>query len=204
MKILADRLSMLLPYLISKNQTAFVQDRKIAENFLLDRETLYFLQKNKIPSVLLKIDFRKTFDMISWDYLTALLRAKQFLNRWISWIHNLLISSSSVIRTNDNEGTCFFHTKGLRQGDPLSPMLFILAVETLQTLIVNVQDNLIQMPHCRTELLQFADDTLIFTPTYPQNLTTIMGVLRFCGAFRPSLKPQQEWIRPCCHSTPQH
>jgi Reverse transcriptase (RNA-dependent DNA polymerase) len=57
-------------------------------------------------------------------------------------------------------------------------MLFILAVETLQTLIANVQDDLIQKPNCKIELLQFADDTIIFTPTHPQNLATIMGVLR--------------------------
>jgi Reverse transcriptase (RNA-dependent DNA polymerase) len=65
MKILANRLSALLPHLISKNQTAFVQNRRIAENFLLARETLSVLHKNKILSVLLKIDFRKAFDTIS-------------------------------------------------------------------------------------------------------------------------------------------
>jgi Reverse transcriptase (RNA-dependent DNA polymerase) len=60
----------------------------------------------------------------------------------------------------------------------LSPMLFILTIETLQMLIANVQDDLIQTPDSKNELLQFANDTIILTPTHPQNLTTIMGVLR--------------------------
>jgi Reverse transcriptase (RNA-dependent DNA polymerase) len=112
MKILADRLSTLLPSLIAKNQTAFVQNRRIAENFLIVREKLSFLHRNKIPSVLLKIDFRKAFETISWEYLKGMLRARQFPNRWNSWIHNLLISSSLVVRTNGNNETCFFHRKG--------------------------------------------------------------------------------------------
>jgi Reverse transcriptase (RNA-dependent DNA polymerase) len=88
---------------------AFVQGKKIAKKNLLAGQTLSFLHKNKIPSVPLKIDFRKAFDTISWDCLIALLRARQFPNQWISWIHNLLISSSSVIHTNGHEGTVFFH-----------------------------------------------------------------------------------------------
>jgi Reverse transcriptase (RNA-dependent DNA polymerase) len=126
-KLLADWLSRTLSHLISKNQTAFIHGRKITETFLLARQSLTHLHKNKIPSVLIKIDFKKAFDTISWDYLLNLMRAKRFPDRWISWIYNLLISSSSTIRINGQEGTTFFHRQGLRQGDPLSPMLFILA-----------------------------------------------------------------------------
>jgi Reverse transcriptase (RNA-dependent DNA polymerase) len=63
-KLLADRLSKVLPYLTSKNQTTFVHERRITETFLLARQSLSFLHKEKISSVLLKVDFKKIFDTI--------------------------------------------------------------------------------------------------------------------------------------------
>jgi hypothetical protein len=66
-------------------------------------------------------------------------------------MHYLFISSSSVVRINAQEGTIFFHRRGLQHGDPLSPMLFILVVETLQTLISNIQQDLIQTHQSQTE-----------------------------------------------------
>jgi Reverse transcriptase (RNA-dependent DNA polymerase) len=176
-KILADCLSTVLPNLISKHQTAFIQGRSITETFLLACQSLKFLHKERIPSVLLKINFRKAFDTLSWNFLLALMQIGGFLERWITWIRNLLISSSSFVKLNGEEGTHFFHMRDLRQGDPLSPMLFILAMQSLQSLLQEVQPNLVQTPDCITELLQFADDAILFTPAHPQNLATIIDVL---------------------------
>jgi Reverse transcriptase (RNA-dependent DNA polymerase)/zinc-binding in reverse transcriptase len=177
-KLLAERLRLFLPELISLHQTAFINERRITETFILARQSLSFLHKHNIPSVLLKIDFKKAFDSISWDYLLQLIRRRKFPNRWISWIHNILISSSSSVKVNVILGQPFFHRRGLRQGDPLSPMLFILATETLQGMIATSQQVLFQIPGAPTKLLQFADDTVIFTPAHPQNLHIIMNILR--------------------------
>jgi Reverse transcriptase (RNA-dependent DNA polymerase) len=103
-KILVERLRHFLPHLISPHQTTFINSRRITETFVLARQTLSFLHTHKIPSILFKIDFRKAFDSISWDYLLQLLRKRAFPERWISWIHKILISSCSSVKINGSYG----------------------------------------------------------------------------------------------------
>jgi Reverse transcriptase (RNA-dependent DNA polymerase) len=168
-KILATWLQPLLLDLIHHNQTIFVKRRQITQTFISAREILTHLLKNKISS----IDFCKAFDTISWDYLQEMLRARGFPALWISWIKNLLISSTSHIIINGLNNTDFYHRRGLRLGDPLSPLLFIIATDALQTLIQNLQPDLVNLPTFRTTVLQYADDTTILTPAHATNLKII-------------------------------
>jgi Reverse transcriptase (RNA-dependent DNA polymerase) len=132
-KILASKLQPFLPGLINESQTAFIKGRQLMQTFLSTRELLHHLAEQKIPFVFIKIDFQKAFDSISWDFLFEVMRARGFPPLWIIWIHSLLISSTSFIKLNGLKGQPFYHRQGLRQGDQLSPLLFILAVDSLHS-----------------------------------------------------------------------
>jgi Reverse transcriptase (RNA-dependent DNA polymerase) len=128
-KILATRLQPYLYGIISNNQTTFIKGRQLMQTFLSTRELLCHLVKNKITSIFMKIDFQKAFDSISWDFLLEVFRVRCFPPLWIVWMRSLLISS--FLKINGLKGQSFYHRKGLRQDDLLSPLLFILTVDSL-------------------------------------------------------------------------
>jgi Reverse transcriptase (RNA-dependent DNA polymerase) len=130
-KILANRLQKYLPTLINTHQSAFIKGRALMETFLVARESIFFWHKEKIPSVLIKVEFQKPFDLISWKFIINLMRAKGFPTKWIDWVKHILISSSSMIKVNGSERQTLFHRQGLGQRDPLSPLLFILVADVL-------------------------------------------------------------------------
>ncbi|KAJ3678109.1 hypothetical protein LUZ60_001912 [Juncus effusus] len=122
---------------------------------------------------MLKVDFKKAFDSVSWPYLIHLLFSRGFPYRWINWIHNHLITSSSCIKVNGTLGPAFPHQKGLRQGDPLSPLIFNLVSDSLQQILHNLTPLLTSAAILALQSLQYADDTVIFIEAHPQNLKII-------------------------------
>ena len=144
-KILANRLSPLLQELISHRQTAFLKGRLIAENFMVTRELLQHIASEKRPTVLAKVDFSRAFDSVQWDFLFNVMSARGFPDRWINWIKQLLFTSSSRLIVNDECTEYFQHGQGLRQGDPISPLLFLVAADVLQRMI-KTANNLLHTP----------------------------------------------------------
>lgn len=177
-KLMANRLQPHLKHLVSNTQTTFVKGRSIMESFLVAREYLNFCQKMKIPSILLKVDFAKTFDMVNWSFLTNLLIERGFPPKWLSAMISVLKSSSSAIKVNSSLTPFFKHERGLRQGDPLSPMLFILVTDSLNWFIKNSMPLMHRLMIIQPRPIQYVDDTVIFTEAHPTSLKIIARILK--------------------------
>ena len=100
-------------------------------------ETIFSLQKLKIPSNIIKVDFSKALDMVDWDFLLELLYARGFGSRWIGWIKCTFYTAKASILVNGTVNGYIVNQWRLRQGNPLSPLLFVLVIDVLSTLFLN-------------------------------------------------------------------
>lgn len=134
-KVLAVHLAPLLPTLISQVQSAFTSRRSIHENFNFVRSAARLLHRKKSPTVLMKLDISKVFDTLSWEFIILILIRRGFGKRWCSWVCGLLRTASPSVLVNGETCEPFSLGCGVRQGDPLSLALFILAMDTLQAML---------------------------------------------------------------------
>ncbi|KAJ4787764.1 RNA-directed DNA polymerase (reverse transcriptase)-related family protein [Rhynchospora pubera] len=144
---------------------------------MMARELVSFFKRNKVPAVIYKVDFAKAFDTVSWTFLSNVLIERGFPPLWCGWVINLLKSSASALKVNGQLTDSFMHRRGLRQGDPLSPLLFIIVVDALQSFISNASPLLSGPVIIPPKALQFADDTLILMEALPRNLRVISAIL---------------------------
>ena len=160
-KLLAGRLKEILNLAIGHSQSAFLPGRLLTENVLLATKIVHGYGYNNVePSGMLKVDLRKAFDTIRWDFVIASLRAIHIPEDFIGWISTCISSAMFSISVNGHTGGYFESTQGLRQGDPLSPYLFVIAME------VFFSSGYIRY-HPNTETLgithlMFADDVMVF------------------------------------------
>ncbi|GJY21307.1 RNA-directed DNA polymerase, eukaryota [Tanacetum coccineum] len=130
-KILANRLCLVLPDLISDVQSAFVANRQILDGPFILNELMSWCKHTKFKGMIFKVDFEKAFDSVKWDYLDETLKSFGFGLKWRNWISGCLNNAKGSVLVNGNPTKEFQFFKGLKQGDPLSPFLFILVMETL-------------------------------------------------------------------------
>ena len=157
---IANRFKMVIPSIISETQKGFIKGRFIGENTRMIYDVLAEAEKRSIPGLLLLIDFEKAFDSIEWGYLHKVLLHYNFGPNIRKWVETLYKNISSRIINNGKISESFKLTRGVRQGDPLSPYLFILAVEPLANAIKrNKEIKGIKIDDIEYLLSQFADDT---------------------------------------------
>jgi hypothetical protein len=167
-KVATNRISKITDKVIRPTQTAFMPGRHILEGLVILHETIHELYRKKMDGVLLKIDFEKAYDKVKWYFLQQTLRMKVFDPKWCEWIKNFVEKGSMGVCLNNDISHYFQTRKGLRQGDPLSPILFNIIADMLYILIGRAKedgqvDGLI--PHLvdgGVSILQYADDTIIF------------------------------------------
>ena len=183
-KMLAARLSPHMNNLISNAQSAFIKKRSIHDNFMYVRNLARRLHKNKTPSLLFKLDIRKAFDSVRWEYVLDILQRRDFPSRFRDWIVAILSTSSSWVLLNGVPGSPISHGKGLRQGDPLSPYLFLSVADGLVHLLKKeiVEKNLTPIKIARNSPgisnLLFADDSVVFLEGSRDNFEALHVILQ--------------------------
>ena len=159
-KALANRIIPLLPNIIHHNQTGYVKNRNITDAIRSILDVMDYTDRKQISGILLCLDFEKAFDSIEWNFMTESLKAFNFGASLVQWVKTLYTDVSSCIMNNGFSSGYFNVERGVRQGDPLSPYLFIIALETLSHAIrndINIEG--IKIGKSEEKLGQYADDT---------------------------------------------
>jgi hypothetical protein len=138
-KLLANRLAPELSKMISYNQNSFIKKRCIHDNFLFVQQVIKDLHSKMVPALFIKLDISKAFDSVNWSYLLDIMSYLGFGLRWRNWILALWATSSSSFLLNGEPDLRIRHKRGVRQGDPPSPLLFLLAIEPLHLLFYKAQ-----------------------------------------------------------------
>ncbi|KAK2409977.1 hypothetical protein QL285_045372 [Trifolium repens] len=182
-KVLAARLKTVLGKVISPIQSAFLPNRQILDGVLVVNELLDLAKRRKDKCLFFKVDFERAYDTVNWNFLDYMMIRMGFAEGWRRWIRACIFQSSMSVLVNGSPTEDFMVGKGLRQGDPLSPFLFLIVAEGLTGLMCKaIQNNVFQGYKVSNNLLfhtrQFADDTIIMGEGNWNNLWTIKTVLR--------------------------
>ncbi|KAL3682578.1 hypothetical protein R1sor_000600 [Riccia sorocarpa] len=182
------RLAPVLQRLISWEQNAFVPGRMIHSTVLLCNEAIFEAKQTRQDAVLLKIDFKKAFDTLRWDFLYTAMRQMQFGEIFISLVKTLNNNASSCVRINGNTSKAFQISRSVRQGCPLSPLLFTLAIQVLtdavNSLMRNGQLKGIDLTKIGVQYIQgyFADDSHFLLAADRYNLFNAERLLQTFGS----------------------
>lgn len=169
--------------MIDKSKTTFIKGRIILDGVAVLHEVLHEIRATKEEVFILKIDFEKAYDRVRWEFLEEVLREKGFDPLWISWMRQLVRGGQTAVNNNGHIGSYFRNKRGVRQGDPISPLLFNIIVDALAGIldhakaaghICGVAINIIPggISH-----LQYADDTLIFIKNSEREIINLKFLL---------------------------
>jgi hypothetical protein len=170
-KVLANRLKVIIPHIISPYQSAFIPGRLITDNILAAYETLHTMHshmKGKKGYMAVKIDMSKAYDRVEWGFLEAVMRRMGFNHNWIKLIMMCVTSVHYSILVNGIPTSKIIPTRGIRQGDPISPHLFLICAKVLSSSLKKAdREGVLEgVPTSkrgpRLNHLLFADDSLLF------------------------------------------
>ena len=203
---IANRIKLILDKIIGKEQTGFIKGRYIGENIRLIYDLMNFTEINNIPGLILLIDFEKAFDSLSWRFIRNALKMLNFGDSLIKWVDVFYKNITSAVSLNGHFSSFFSIGRGCRQGDPLSPYLFIICAEFLSTMIKNNKKiKGITVSNTEFKISQFADDTSIFLDGSAESLNNTLEELdKFANVSGLKInydKTQLVWIGSKKYST---
>ncbi|GMJ15548.1 hypothetical protein HRI_005224000 [Hibiscus trionum] len=185
-KVLSRRLRQCIDSVVSKAQFAFIPGRSILECSLIANEGIDYIRKMGLRGSLFKIDFKRAYDSVDWAFLIRVMKEMGFGNLWCRWIYRCISTASISVLINGSPTQSFQMARGLRQGCPLSPLLFNLIGEALHLMLekatlsglfkgflIGRGDNTYNLSH-----LQYADDLLIFCSAALGEILNVKRVLR--------------------------
>ena len=180
-KAIATRIEKVLPLIINSNQTGFIKGRYIGENIRLITDILEQTKAQDIPGILLLLDSRKAFDTVEWGFIQNTLDLFNFGSNIKQWVKTLNNNTESTVLHNGFTTNYFKLSRGVRQGCPLSPYLFILGAEILAAR-VRLERNIggITISITEHKISQMADDTSLFLKNV-DSITNAIGILRLFG-----------------------
>jgi len=182
-KLLANRLQMKITDLVHKNQYGFIKQRTIQDCLAWSFEYLHLCHHSRKPIVIIKLDFEKAFDKMSHTAMLTIMKEKGFGQRWLNWMQSIFASGTSNVLLNGTPGKTIHCLRGVRQGDPLSPLLFVLAADFLQSLVNKAKCmNLLKLPipmqtNQDFPIIQYADDTLIIAEGDTRQLLILKSII---------------------------
>jgi hypothetical protein len=191
-KMIASRLKVILDEVISQVQSAFVPGRLITDNILLAYESMHTIKnkkKGKEGFCAVKLDMHKAYDRVEWRFLDQMLKRLGFRDVFVELLMACVTSVKYKVRYNDQETEGFIPTRGLRQGDPISPYLFLICAEGLSSALAHEEEvrGIEGVRVCRNapsvSHLLFADDSLILMKANVTNAISLRQVLEdYCAS----------------------
>lgn len=188
-KVLVNRIQPLMPKLVGPNQNSFIPGRSITDNVILAQEVVHSMQykRGRKGWMLLKLDLERAYDMLRWDFIIDTLHDVGLPECWIGWISECITTSSMRVLWNGEMTAPFLPSRGIRQGDPISPYLFVLCLERLSHLIyfeVEAGNWLPLIAYRNAPKLShlfFADDILLMAEAPTSQMKVILDTLnRVC------------------------
>lgn len=184
--ILSLRLKPVLQSLIGETQSAFIKGRAISDNVLITHELLHYLKTSEAKvncSMAVKTDMSKAYDRLEWKFIRMVFEQLGFNETWVDWIMSCISTVSYSFLIDDTIHGRVTPSRGIRQGDPLSPYIFILCREVLSGLCrkAHISGHMVGLRLARAapciNHLLFADDTMFFLKTDMKSCAALKDIL---------------------------
>jgi hypothetical protein len=183
-KMMGDRLQSVILSLVHKNQYWFIKSRTIQDYIAWAFEYIYQCKHSKQEIVILKLDFTKAFDTIEHSAILEMMKTLGFSKEWLQWTSEIIGSASKTVLLNGIPGNNLHCKRGVRRGDPMSPLLFVLVAELLQCVINKAHlQGLFQLPipsrdEIGSPINQYADDTILVMKVSQTELLCLKALLQ--------------------------
>jgi hypothetical protein len=183
-KVWASRLAKVMNVLIAPNQSDFIKGRNLVDGVLEVNELVDLAKRQGKECLILKVDFEKAYDSVDWGFLEYMLRRFGFCEVWIGWIKACVFGGNLSVLVNGSPTREINIQRGLKQGDPLAPFLFLLVAQGFGGAMRRAEElGMFKGFKIRNygptiSHLQYADDTLCIGEATVENIWTLKAILR--------------------------